>query len=369
MATFGLPAQVTFPAQRGYLRVFNPLNRYAWDLLILILIVVVMVVAPFEITFVSQRTSFKTHWNASQRGIFVTNCFIDACFVVDILLALNTAHFDHVHGRWVLDRRKIFVNYLETWLLPDVLSVIPYEWIPVPKSFKVLKMIKLVRFVKLLRVLKQPRIMSRIMKHMTMRAQAQTVIKYFLIVVFQIHWGACVLRAIDGALLKDCPLAHVTMRYPDGDRPEGPGHACPLTVLGFFQNQGIWSTYLPPRGSSRDESRRRRGVRRGHSAESRRGAAAATWTFRGDRFAATPRPRRAGDESRRRRGYDVDIPRRRIRGDAGCDVDIPRRRIRGDAAAATWIFRGDGFAATPRPRRGHSVQVARLGHFGETKPV
>ena len=335
LATFGLPAQVTFPAQRGYLRVFNPLNRYAWDLLILILIVVVMVVAPFEITFVSQRTSFKTHWNASQRGIFVTNCFIDACFVVDILLALNTAHFDHVHGRWVLDRRKIFVNYLETWLLPDVLSVIPYEWIPVPKSFKVLKMIKLVRFVKLLRVLKQPRIMSRIMKHMTMRAQAQTVIKYFLIVVFQIHWGACVLRAIDGALLKDCPLAHVTMRYPDGDRPEGPGHACPLTVLGFFQNQGIWSTYLPPRGSSRDESRRRRGVRRGHSE-------------------ATGRPRR--ERSARPPVWSPQL------------VSTEHLRSRGVAAACP-------SEATGRPRRGAFgaaaglVAATRLHGMSTSRPV
>ena len=39
------------------------------------------------------------------------------------------------------------------------------------------------------------------------------------------------------------------------------------------------------------------------------------------------------DESRRRRGRDVDIPRRRV-----------------DAAAATWIIRGG--KSTPRPRRG-----------------
>ena len=55
-----------------------------------------------------------------------------------------------------------------------------------------------------------------------------------------------------------------------------------------------------------------------------RGAAAgSTWIFRGDGSAATPRPRR---------GYSV-------------------KADRDDAAAATWIFRGDGSAATPRPRR------------------
>ena len=49
-------------------------------------------------------------------------------------------------------------------------------------------------------------------------------------------------------------------------------------------------------------------------------AAATTWLFR-------------GDESRRRRGRDVDNPWRRV-----------------DAAAATWIIRGG--KSTPRPRRG-----------------
>ena len=57
-------------------------------------------------------------------------------------------------------------------------------------------------------------------------------------------------------------------------------------------------------------------------------AAAATWIF-------------SGDESRRRRGRDVDIQRRRV-----AATPRPRRGYsvetsRGDAAAATWIFRGD----------------------------
>ena len=52
-------------------------------------------------------------------------------------------------------------------------------------------------------------------------------------------------------------------------------------------------------------------------------------------------PRAASsDESRRRRGRDVDreTGTRRRR---GRDVDSPRRLARGGAAAATWIVRGD----------------------------
>ena len=99
------------------------------------------------------------------------------------------------------------------------------------------------------------------------------------------------------------------------------------------------------RGSSVARSRRRRGdktwiVRR------RVAAAAATWIFRGDesRAAAATRVVR-GDESppRPRRGQSAETNRRR-----GRDVDSPRRRIA--AAAATRTVRGD--ESRPRPRRG-----------------
>ena len=83
---------------------------------------------------------------------------------------------------------------------------------------------------------------------------------------------------------------------------------------------------LSPRGYSADGSRRRRGRGRGYSVVTSRGGAAA-----GDvdilcrRIAATPRLRR---------GYSVVTSR-------------------GGAAAATWIFRGD----ESRRRRGYNVDI------------
>ena len=53
----------------------------------------------------------------------------------------------------------------------------------------------------------------------------------------------------------------------------------------------------------------------------------------------------SSDESRRRRGRNMDLPRRRV----AVHVDLPRSRV----AAATWIFRGD----EPRRRRGRDVAV------------
>ena len=95
------------------------------------------------------------------------------------------------------------------------------------------------------------------------------------------------------------------------------------------------STYLRPRGSFSDESRRRRGcrvdmprrrvaapprLRRGDSAETSRGGAA-TWMFR-------------EDESRR--GRDADMPRRRV---AETDADLSKETAAGTAARSSTTWR------------------------------
>ena len=67
-------------------------------------------------------------------------------------------------------------------------------------------------------------------------------------------------------------------------------------------------------------------------------AAAATWIV-------------PGDESRRRRGRDVDSPRGRVRR-RGRSADMPVETSRGAAAAATRICPRRRVAARPRPRRG-----------------
>jgi len=161
--------QVPFPTCKSRrcatktLRVWNPLNRYAWDLLILIFIVAVMLIAPFESAFVVTR-GLGDRLRPEHSGLFCTNAVIDLAFVIDILLTLNTAYFNRSKGAWVLDRRLIFLAYAKTWLLADVMSVIPWGLLPVPPSARIFKMMKLVRLLKLLRVLKQPRIMSRIVE-------------------------------------------------------------------------------------------------------------------------------------------------------------------------------------------------------------
>ena len=107
---------------------------------------------------------------------------------------------------------------------------------------------------------------------------------------------------------------HVAV-VPDGISPGLPEH--PDEVAALMRIPEVWR----PSGPVPDVSRSSRGA-----------AAAGTRIFR-------------GDESRRRRGRNADIPRRR--------VAAPRRGYsaetsRGGAAAGTWIFRGDTSPACQR---------------------
>ena len=70
--------------------------RVNWDIFMLGMIVYVMLVAPFELTFISERM----YKNNSNITLFVINRFVDFLFVVDFVMQFLTAYVDE-KGQWV----------------------------------------------------------------------------------------------------------------------------------------------------------------------------------------------------------------------------------------------------------------------------
>ena len=162
---------------------------------------------------------------------------VDVMFLADLCLCFNTAFFED--NAWVVDRRRIAVNYLRSWFLLDLLSILPYQLVSAKSGF--LKMIKMVRLMKMLRVLKQPRIMARIAARNTMRAGQQAVLKYIAILLFLLHWTACAIRMIASMTLDDCHKRRGGI--PDWG-PRDADNDCAMTVLDRFWNRGIWAVYV-----------------------------------------------------------------------------------------------------------------------------
>jgi len=83
----------------------------------------VLVVAPFEIAFVSDSRRMRID------GLWVTNLLVDISFFWDMVLTFNTAYFDHLAHGWVYDRRKIAFNYLRLWFILDLVAIFPFDYL------------------------------------------------------------------------------------------------------------------------------------------------------------------------------------------------------------------------------------------------
>ena len=228
-----------FPANTW---VFNPNSswRVYWDMTILIFVVYVLFVAPFELAFVSgdlsyqQRTS--TIFSKKQRknlGLFLCNSVADSFFILDLFCTLNTALYNETFGEWILDHAQIVRSYSDSgWLWLDLLSIFPWDEIPVNESMTILRLLKLFRLIKLLRVLKAPRIAARWNKAITMSFKAKLVTKYAAYLVAILHFDACAIR-----------MAHeIETSFRDDARTYLNTHG-PSLYRGKFDS-GIWAVYV-----------------------------------------------------------------------------------------------------------------------------
>ena len=85
-----------------------------WDFSSCIVILIFCILYPIFIAF----EEYESHL------LDIFFWMTDYWFFLDILINLNTSFFDK--GVLVLERKKIFVKYLKSWLLIDILCSLPY---------------------------------------------------------------------------------------------------------------------------------------------------------------------------------------------------------------------------------------------------
>ena len=206
-------------------------------------------VTPFELTFLDGVPFGKADCPTDKHGcpapgdlfLFWLNRLSDCFFLVDMVLTFNTSFFDSIRGRWVEERSVIAREYLRCWFWLDVLSLLPYSLMfSEIKAAGLIRVIRLVRLLKLLKLAKQPRIMAKLRQFVTMPIKQQTLIKYFFIIFFIIHWTACTLRLLTSFAVGDCRPKGSDMHsgLPFDDE-------CARTYLNTNRRwgQGPWSQY------------------------------------------------------------------------------------------------------------------------------
>lgn len=91
--------------------------RGYWDIAMFLNIIVISVVVPLRIGFLIKD------W----KSWIAVDIIVDLLLVADIVVSLLTT-FEQ-DGEVVRSRKEIFSQYLRSWLIPDVLSVLPLEFI------------------------------------------------------------------------------------------------------------------------------------------------------------------------------------------------------------------------------------------------
>ena len=121
----------------------------------------------------------------------------------------------------------------------DVLSLLPYSLMFSEIKAAGLRVIRLVRLLDS-EISEATRIMAKLRQFVTMPIKQQTLIKYFFIIFFIIHWTACTLRLLTSFAVGDCRPKGSDMHsgLPFDDE-------CARTYLNTNRRwgQGPWSQY------------------------------------------------------------------------------------------------------------------------------
>ncbi|XP_018423475.1 PREDICTED: potassium voltage-gated channel subfamily H member 3-like [Nanorana parkeri] len=156
--------------------------KACWDCLILLATFYVAVTVPYSVCF----SSVKEEGTQNPRSPpSACDLAVEILFILDIILNFRTT-FVSQSGQVVFSSRLIFIHYIRTWFLLDLLAALPVDLL---YSFKVniyfgAHLLKTVRLLRLLRLL--PRL--------DRYSQYSAVVLSLLMVVFALlaHWVACI---------------------------------------------------------------------------------------------------------------------------------------------------------------------------------
>lgn len=140
----------------------NSTIKNTWNVILAFLLIYTATIMPFRLAFID---------GIMYDGWWFMDILIDGLFFLDILVNVNSAYLD-TEGQLVTDRCKIFVKYLKTWLMLDIVACVPFNIISPEDDTKTTgddfsdynNLIRLLRLPRLYRLLRISRIFKMI-KH------------------------------------------------------------------------------------------------------------------------------------------------------------------------------------------------------------
>jgi len=89
--------------------------KQGWDVLIMLLLLYTALFVPYKVCFEDQSSDAQ----------FIFDCWVDACFFIDIILTFFTAT-EQAQGVLEVKKSKLAKNYLKGWFFIDLFTTFPF---------------------------------------------------------------------------------------------------------------------------------------------------------------------------------------------------------------------------------------------------
>ncbi|KAJ6743656.1 POTASSIUM CHANNEL AKT1 [Salix viminalis] len=158
---------------------FDPRYRF-WDTFLVFLVFYTAWVSPFEFGYLSKPSG----------GLAIADNVVNGVFAIDIILTFFVAYLDKNSYLLVDDRKKIGWRYARTWLVLDVISTIPSEFVReiLPPKFESYGYFSMLRLWRLRRV---SLFFSRLEKDRNYNYFAVRLSKLVCVTLFVVHMAGC----------------------------------------------------------------------------------------------------------------------------------------------------------------------------------
>ena len=174
---------------------FKPDSAFlpSWGGLMILTIVYQALVVPFMLAFSLEDTL----------PLATIDFVCTVLYVFDVLISCNTAFFDK--GMLVANRTRIVCRYMRTWLLWDLLSTFPYDWVlqspfetnvqqsEAPSLIRMAKIARIFRALRLVRLAKMRTHLFRVQQKLMDSKLAFLFTSVYLLIATTglAHWVAC----------------------------------------------------------------------------------------------------------------------------------------------------------------------------------
>mmetsp|Transcript_23006 Transcript_23006/g.51880 ORF Transcript_23006/g.51880 Transcript_23006/m.51880 type:complete len:641 (+) Transcript_23006:272-2194(+) len=165
-----------------------------WDSVTTLALLFTAIVTPYEVACLGAEAPADTPFLVLlSDGLWVINQLVNLVFVVDMFLSFQTMYRESARrgGGVVKDLRKIRRRYVRGWFAVDVVSIVPFSYIPGAGSLGILRVVRVLRLLKLARMLRASRIYQRFQARNSMPHSVEAMVKLIVILMVVAHWAAC----------------------------------------------------------------------------------------------------------------------------------------------------------------------------------